>query len=340
MVAVRGGTAGGTVDGSARRSSAFSLRRWAPRPSPRLDPARGNPALADLRAAAAAADWPAIRERLSAVADDRERSWLVANVVDVDGWERWMPAVVAAEPDSGLAQLVAGARQVTWAWEARTGLRAQHVSREQFQVFHERLEVAEDLLYRAAELEPAWASPWYFLQMSGRGLQVGPDLARLRFEATVRRSPLHLGAHQQQLQQVCRKWGGSHEEMHAFARESMLAAPEGSDLGVLVAVAHLEHWGDLDRGDDTAYMLRLQVEKELHEAADRSYRNAAYQGALDPVGTFNAFAMAFALAGEKKAAAEAFAATGGLVTEFPWQYLNGNDPVAAYRSLRSRAGRP
>ncbi|SNS14612.1 hypothetical protein SAMN05216252_103340 [Actinacidiphila glaucinigra] len=341
MVAVRRGPVDGTIGGGTRSGSGLSLKRWAPRPVARMSPAMGNPRLARLLAAAKAADWPAMRDELSAVSDDGERGWLIANATEVAGYEQWMPKAVADEPESGLALLVAGARQVVWAWEARTGLRAKHVSREQFQIFHERLGVAEDLLYRAAELEPGWASPWYFLQMSARGLQLGQDISRLRFEAATRRFPEHLGAHQQQLQQVCAKWGGSHDEMHAFARASALNAPEGSALGVLVAVAHLEHWLDLDHGaTDSPYMRSGRVVAELHEAADRSYRHAAYGEPVSRLGTLNTFALAFVLAGEKKAAAAAFTATGGLVTEFPWQYLDGDVPVSPYRTMRFRAGRP
>ncbi|MDX3072347.1 hypothetical protein [Streptomyces sp. MI02-7b] len=345
MTAVRqvrqvGQRSGGTAtEGIRERASAFSLRRWAPRPAARLDPAGGNPDRARLLASTASGDWPAMRAQLSAVTDDWERSWLIAAATDVAGFEQWMPGVVEAEGDSGLALLVAGARGVSWAWEARTGARASHVSREQFRIFHERLETAEDLLYRAAELEPGWASPWYFLQMCGRGLQIGPDLARLRFEASVRRVPGHLGAHQQHLQQVCAKWSGSHEEMHAFARESMESGPEGGPLGVLVAVAHLEHWLHLDQGADSAYILQDHVSRELHEAADRSIRHPGFAGRIEAVECYNVFAMAFALAGEKRAAAAAFAATRGLVTRSPWQYINGDDPRVPYRALRSGAGR-
>ncbi|MEU6341939.1 hypothetical protein ABZ883_13480 [Streptomyces sp. NPDC046977] len=339
MRSVRQQPATGTAEGIPERTSAFSLKRWGPRPQARLDPAHGNPGLGRLLASAAAADWPAMREQLSAVTDDWERSWLLRAASDVAGYEQWMPKVVEAEGDSGPALLVAGARAVQWAWDARSGASASHVSREQFRIFHERLETAEDLLYRAAEREPGWASPWYFLQMCGRGLEVGQDIARRRFEASVRRHPGHLGAHQQQLQQVCAKWGGSHEEMHAFARQSMEDGPEGGPLGMLVAVAHLEHWVHLDSGPDGTYITQERVRQELHEAADRSVRHPGFAGRIEAPECWNAFAMAFALNGDKQAAAAAFAATGGLVTRFPWQYLNGADPRAPYRALRSGAGR-
>lgn len=306
------------------------------RPAPRVDADSWDPDLAGMRAAALRRDWPGLRERLGKIPDGQERTWLLASVADVAGIEGWIPAVIAAEPDSSLALLVSGARRVSWAWEARSALRAKHVSREQFQTFHERLRVAEEELYEVAEREPGWVAPWYFLQMSGRGLQVGQETARLRFEAAVSRCPGHPGAHEQQLQQVCAKWSGSHEEMHGFARTSMLKGPEGSPLGELVALAHLEHWLDLEGGEDAAYIRRPDVVAELHEAADRSVRHPAYERPRDWIPTFNTFAMAFSLAGERKAAGEFFTALEGRVTNFPWQYID-NDPTRAFTKWRAKA---
>lgn len=308
------------------------------RSAPRTDPDYWDPDLARLRAAAGGRDWSAMREQLSAVPEGQERTWLLAHAAKTAGIEEWIPAVIAAEPDSALALLVSGARRVSWAWEARTRARATNVSREQFQTFHERLRVAEEQLYEVAEREPDWVAPWYFLQTSGRGLQVGQDISRLRFEAAVKRCPEHLGAHQQQLQQVCAKWSGSHEEMHAFARTSMLNASQGSALGELVAIAHLEQWGELEPGEDAKYIRRADVVAELHEAADRSIRHPTHGRPRGWLNTYNSFAMAFSLAGEKKAAAELFNAVDGRVTEFPWQYINGADPVKPFRTWRDAVG--
>ncbi|MET9554329.1 hypothetical protein [Streptomyces sp. NPDC006645] len=304
---------------------------------PRVDADSWDPDLAGMRVAAVRRDWADLRGRLGKIPDGQERSWLLGRVAGVDGIERWIPAVIEAEPDSALALLVSGARRVSWAWEARTAARAEHVSREQFQTFHERLRVAEEELYEVAEREPGWVAPWYFLQMSGRGLQVGQETARLRFEAAVGRCPEHMGAHQQQLQQMCAKWGGSHEEAHGFARTAMLKGSEGGPLGELVALAHLEHWLELEDGADTAYIRRPDVVAELHEAADRSVRHPAHGRPRGWLHTYNSFAMAFSLAGEKKAAAELFHAIEGRVTEFPWQYL-GNDATKVFGKWRDKAG--
>ncbi|MFC8900605.1 hypothetical protein [Streptomyces cinereoruber] len=321
------------------RGWGLTLGKRAGRPVARLEKDSDDPEVLRLKEAAATADWATVREVLEARTEGEGRTELLWTVCDTAGVETWITDVAEAEPRAALPRLLAGLRHVSWGWEARTSARAKDVSREQFEVFHERLRTAERWLYEAAELEPGWASPWYCLQVSGRGLEVGPEVARRRFEATVRRAPHHLGAHQQQLQQVCRKWGGSHEEMHAFARTSALGAPGGTQLGQLVAVAHVEEWLSLDSGPDATYIGRPEVAASLNEAADHSYRHPDFVRRDGWLQVLNSFAMAFSLAGQREAARECFRASEGRVTEFPWSYLNDSDPVAAYREWRSAAGR-
>ncbi|GHF55533.1 hypothetical protein GCM10010218_41330 [Streptomyces mashuensis] len=307
-----------------------------------LDPDHGDPAAAALRAATRAGDWRAMNHQLAAVPQGEYSDGLVIGaVMETNGVEQWIPQVVAAEPQSALAHLVSGARHIGWAWQARGGGYASDVSREQFQVFFERLRVAEDALYRTAELRPDWSAPWYLLQMSGRGLQVGQEIQRRRFEATVRRCPGHMGAHQQQLQQLCKKWGGSHQEAHAFARSAMLAAPLGSPFGKLVASAHIEEALSGEGRDLTAHLSRPEVLAQLHEAADRSFRHPHFAHHITPGGwipVYNTFAMAFSLAGDVTAARHCFTALGDHATEWPWQYLNGGDPAKAFTTWRAKAG--
>ncbi|MFD9127858.1 hypothetical protein [Kitasatospora sp. NPDC059571] len=308
--------------------------------TPAIDPAFGDADLRLMLDQNAAADWPALRDGLAAVADQADLTWLVAQLADAPGSETWLPGAAADEPDSALPLLLLGARHVSWAWEARTRATAQHVSKEQWRVFGERLESAEQHLYEAAEREPTWLAPWYFLQISARGASLGPDAARYRFEAALRRRADHLGSHRQRLQQLCEKWGGSHEEMHDFARTAMLAAPEGSPLGELVALAHLEHWLSLDGADARAYINSPAVRDRLHEAADRSVRHPAYSRPRGWQSAHNTFAMALSLAGQPAAANLLFRELDGAVTRYPWAYLNGS-PAEAYvkfRDLAARAG--
>ncbi|MER7765519.1 hypothetical protein [Kitasatospora sp. NPDC096140] len=330
----------GAQDRTGRRGFGFGWRSAGAKAAaratePRLDPTFGDESVRLVLAQAAAGDWAALRPALAAVEDGAELTHLAGAIADVPGVEEWTGRVLADTPDDTVALLLSGARQVTWAWEARTGARAKNVTEEQWKLFHQRLDTAEEQLLEVAEREPAWLAPWYFLQISARGASLGPEIATCRFEAAVRRAPGHAGSHRQRLQQLCAKWGGSHEEMHAFARSAMLAAPEGSHLGELVVLAHLEHWLDLPDGEDHAYLTSPTVLAEMQEAAFRSVLHPDFQPVRGWQGAFNSFAMAFSLADQRKTARMLFDALDGAVTESPWHYLSGN-PVKAFSAHRDR----
>ncbi|WP_369182756.1 hypothetical protein [Streptomyces sp. Y1] len=305
---------------------------------PRLDPVLGDEHARLLVRQAAAGDWAALRPALAdhtGDADGTELTRLTAMVAEQSGVEEWTVRALADAPDDTLALLLSGARHVNWGWEARSKAQAKYVSEEQWKTFHQRLDVAEAQLLEVAEREPTWLAPWYFLQISARGISLGPDVATCRFEAAVRRSPGHPASHRQRLQQLCQKWGGSHEEMHAFARTAMLAAPEGSPLGELVALAHLEHWLSLSDGEDQDYLSSPAVVASLQEAAFRSVLHPDFVPARGWQGSFNTFAMAFSMADQPKTARLLFDALDGMVTEAPWHYLSG-DPVKAFTRHRDR----
>ncbi|MFB7476900.1 hypothetical protein [Kitasatospora sp. NPDC056184] len=310
--------------------------RKAPRALPPvLDPSHGDEELRRLRALAGAGDWAALGPALAAVPDQAELTWLLNRISDIEGTERWLAEAVAERPEDTLALLLSGARHIAWAWEARTGARAKHVTEEQWRLFGERLETAEEQLLEAAEREPGRLAPWYFLQVAARGASLGRTVGTTRFEAALRRDPGHLASHQQRLQQLCAKWGGSHEEMHAFARTATSAAPEGSPLGELVALAHLEHWLDLPDGEDHAYLTGPAVRSSLREAALRSVLHPAYRPQRDWRTTHNTFAMVLSLADERELAHAVFTVLGDGVTERPWSYLGG-DAAENFQAHRDR----
>ncbi|MET8540334.1 hypothetical protein ABZW03_06725 [Kitasatospora sp. NPDC004799] len=336
----------GAQDRAGRRGFGFGFgRRGTGSPAaagaaePRLDPAYGDESVRLALRQAADGDWAALRPTLAAAAGGEDLSFLVGAISEVPRVEQWTARALADTPDDTLLLVLSGARHVVWGWEARTGARAKDVTEERWKVFHERLDVAEEQLLEVAEREPSWHAPWGFLQRSSMGASLGPDVATCRFEAAVRRSPGNAGSHRVRLQQLSAKWGGSHEEMHAFARSTMLAAPEGSHLGELVALAHLEHWLALPDGEDRAYLTSPAVVSGLQEAAFRSVLHPDFTPVRGWQASFNAFAMAFSLADQPKTARLLFEALDGCVTRAPWNYLAG-DPVKAFRSHRDRCAAP
>jgi hypothetical protein len=306
---------------------------------PAVDPAMGDPDAARLREAMARGDWPAVRDFLAGVTDLDDHAFYVDIASRVPGAEAWLPGMVAAQPGDALALTLAGARAVAWAWEARSSKLAEDVTRDQFEVFFERLKVAEEYLSEALRHDPDSTTAWCALVTVARGRQLGIAETRRRYDQVVVRHPGHVPAHREMLRQLCLKWGGSHEAMHEFARESMMKVPAGSPLGSLVAMAHLEEGLELPDVKRLGYFTSERVRAELHEAADRSMRHPAYVRRPGWPVTHNMFALAFALAGEDRAAAEQFHIIGNLVTQPPWGYLNGTDPVAPFLARREAARR-
>ena len=297
----------------------------------------GDPLLAELLAVAPLADWPTIRALL-AKHDTRSQdiTCLIWNVgrQATDTLSDWLPAALDAEQDDPLALAMLASLKINQGWEVRTGLRAHHVSKSQFETFHSLLGEAQDLLYRASEIDSDSAVPWYFLLELCLGLNPGVDVSERRLEAVKSRCPGNLYSHRTMFNILCRKWYGSHDAMHTFAREA-LHGPHALLLGELTAHAHIERWLDIsDKDEKATYMHQPAVRAELLEAAELSILQQDYAFPRNPYYAANMFAMAFGLAGMWQEAFEAFKATEGVVTG-RWVYINGKDPAKAYDAWRN-----
>ncbi|MBO0822637.1 MAG: hypothetical protein J2P27_02125 [Actinobacteria bacterium] len=315
----------------------FGVRTLRRDTAPHVDPAGGDPVLAGLRAAATAGDIAAVSATLRNFSG-HDLSSLVRGISDLAGMDQELPELARRSPDDLLPRLLLGSRTINRAWSVRTAASAAEVSQEQFAQFHTLLEEAEEYLYDAARLDSSSSAPWHFLVVSGRGLEVGPDVSRRRFEAVVSRDPDHFGAHRQRLQQLCKKWGGSHEQMHDFARQAMLRSAD-PQMGVLVAEAHVEQWTDLGGGrSGQAYIRSKEVRESLTDAATRSIDRIDYAPARDPYLGFNMFAFAFTAAGLLSEAKGVFTRTHGVVTKAPWEYLSGQ-PLDGYLRWRETANK-
>ncbi|MFI2645717.1 hypothetical protein [Streptomyces sp. NPDC018610] len=278
------------------------------------------------------ADWEAVKAALALFDIGRDHQ-VLAELADVDGVQDWI--VRAAEEDKehrATALLISGARHVLWGWEARTSARAVDVSREQWQVFYQRLRIAEDQLLEAAELRPEWITPWRRLLTSGRGMSVGFGVNEVRLDAALRRDPLDLETHIEWVSYLQPRWSGEPGQALEFAREAFTTAPEGHRLGCVVAMAHIENWVESDSKDclDTP-----KIQNELRDAAERSILHPSYERRIGWQEDFNIFAMALSLAAESTVAPRVFHELGGAYTPWPWKYMA--QPEKQYAHFRRHA---
>lgn len=313
-------------------SSASSL------PSPDFEVASAFPEAVRLRQDAAAGDWASVRQYVDSLPQGTDRSFATSVLAEIPGVEQPLRELVAADPDDVFALTVLGAHEIEAGWEIRTGARAKDVSREQFAAFHAHLREAEKLLIRATALDPSYDAAWAERLNTARGLELGQNEARRRYDRLAAHHPHHFTGQARLLQQLCPKWGGTWQAAHGFAQECLRNAPDGALNGGLVAEAHLEHWADLRTSQErAAYLRQPHVHAELVEAAERSvlhpdFRPAHAYGWVTVQGCFAAL---FSLIGDRARAAVHFRALGNLASEYPWSYLG--KPADAYVKYRDAA---
>ncbi|MEU2611131.1 hypothetical protein ABZ570_06000 [Micromonospora sp. NPDC007271] len=300
-------------------------------PAVDADPAAAFPEVNAMRAALAARDWLGVRQLL----DPRDWAWrslLVNAVDDVDGVDQFLRQVLARQPDDTVAATMLAAYLVGAGWKIRTAQRAEYVSREQFDRFHEHLRQAEQLLIDVCAREPGNVLAWQERLNTARGLGLGQAEARRRYDRLARYAPHQLSAQSTLLQQLCPKWGGTWEAAFAFARERALAAPEGAQNAVLLADAHFERFCSLDSdGERAAYAQDPRVVHDIWTAAQRSVLHPGFRHEPGWVATRSVFAYWFGLIGQWAAAAAQFAALGHLASEYPWSYLDGTATLDQFR---------
>ncbi|MFJ8270994.1 hypothetical protein ACIQ8G_11665 [Streptomyces sp. NPDC094154] len=305
-------------------------------PPPDFEVASAFPEAAWLRQAAAAGDWASARGYVDSLPQGTDRAFAVRVLAEVPGTERSLHELVADAPDDVFALTVLGAREVQAGWEIRTDARAEHVSREQFAAFHARLREAEKRLIRATALDPSYDAAWAERLNTARGLQLGQNEARRRYDRLAAHHPHHFTGQARLLDQLSPKWGGSWQAAHGFAQECLRGAPGGALNGGLVAEAHMEHWLELEAGRErTQYLRQPHVHAELVEAAERSVAHPHFRPAYGWVTVQGCFAALFSLIGDRARAAAHFRALGNLASEYPWSYLG--EPAEAYVKHRDAA---
>jgi hypothetical protein len=145
-------------------------------------------------------------------------------------------------PDTPLGNLIQGNVAIELAWKARGSGDAATVTENGANLFFKYLNTAGKYLSRAAEQDLDDPTPFAFLQTVAMGLQLERKLADAWFNEATRRDPTNQQAHFRHLFLLCKKWGGSHEDMYAFARDTMKKTPIGSTLYSIIYLAFQEHY--------------------------------------------------------------------------------------------------
>jgi hypothetical protein len=297
-----------------------------------FDPYRGDPRARELRQAAEAQDWAAVRRIFDGPLSDRDYAFHVDLVAGAPGAREWIEGVRRDHPDETLPLLVQGADFIDWAWELRGSGYADTVAPESWPTIRKRLAMAENCFDEALARDPKCTEALYRLIGLAKTRQRGQAEVRQRFEALIAVAPMHANGHSSMLDALAPKWGGSTEAMLAFARERAAEGP-GTTLPALIAEAHLEEF--LRRSPDgTEYMEQPEVGDELVHAAEQSIWHPQFAPAGGSVMLLNRFAYAFSLADRFAEAERCFERIGDrLVTRYPWHY--GGRPGTVFLEMRA-----
>lgn len=295
------------------------------------------PELIPVHQAAVASDLAAVLSAYQNLPTVALRTAAVGIVGDVDGAREMLIPVADSpgfEPEQLLVRTMLAHAMVTIGWGIRTGHRAENVSQEQFRAFHDHLRIAERLLLDVIARQPDNVAAWRTRLTSARGLQLGQSEVRRRYDQSARFEPHLLAPQLQVMQQLCPKWGGTFEQLHAFARECAFAAPPGSVNGLLVAQGHLEHWVELPEGEDKAYLTSSAVQQEVAAAANHSVLNQAFDRDFGWVLAHATFACFYSASDNPAAAAAHFRAIESFDSSWAWRSYFG---PAAYDQHRTAA---
>ena len=302
--------------------------------TPQFDPALIYPPLATARAAFPARDWAGIRT-VPDTLDWAGHRAVVRELSDEDWAEDVLRGVVARDPSDLTAAAALGEAVIAAGWRIRTTSRAKNVTRAQFDALHSHLRRAEQILIDVTARGPGHASAWISRLTTARGLELGQNEARRRYDRCVKAVPNFVPALRSLAQQLCPKWIGSWAALHAFARECVATAPEGDHSAIVVMDAHMEHWVELDSAERAVYWQSPEVRQDVRAAAERSVLNPAFAMTWGWAAVVSGFAAVLSRIGDLEAAARCFQKLGTVATHDGWSHLR--DPEVAFVQDRAKA---
>lgn len=293
-----------------------------PAPAGRLDETLGHAATRKIDAAAQKGDWQRARDILSSESDHVLRSRYISVLSDAVRGDSFIPEWLAAEPKSADALLLAGDRAVAAGFAIRGEQKADAVSDDAWDPFHEKMNEAREFYFRAAEASPNDPLPWSRLLMPAMTLGDAIEDRLTLIGEAVRRDRTYHGSALAGVAALTQKWGGSHELMFDFARDVAETPPDGSAVAAAVPFAHAErwlyivHWENNPKAAD-AYFKRPSVREEIRASQQKC------EDAPDSTlpGLSNIYSFCYYLGGLKKEAKKEFAKANGVFAGVPWQYL-------------------
>jgi hypothetical protein len=153
-------------------------------------------------------------------------------------YQQFAPLVEAALPGKPQPLIFKGKFYTEWAWEARGDDTADKVTRPGWKFFAERLQVAEETLTKAYEMDPADPAAATEMLSVELGQGKGNDVMEKWFKRAMEADPDNYTACYSKLYYLEPKWHGSPKEMLDFANECLRSGNYRGRLPMILADAH------------------------------------------------------------------------------------------------------
>jgi hypothetical protein len=288
----------------------------------------------ELRARLKQGDWHVAEEALKAQRRADDLGHVAEACADWDERPAWVDEWADARPDSSGPLLVEGIWTVKWAWRARG---VSWVPKDPG-LFVSRMEQADELLRRACEISPKDPTPWAWRLICTFAFQPPIEEVQAVFDNVIARAPRHRMAHTWMMMRTMTKWGGSNEQMFAFARAALARSGGVSHLPVLIAEAHLERAYELGRDEGKAamrtYFQQPAVGAEILKAHHQLGLADSVRQSMEMPRTRAMFAFVLWKSGQREAAADHLRVIG---KSTPWGPFVPNVPF--FRDTVRRARR-
>jgi hypothetical protein len=300
--------------------------------NPRLAKFGWDPALEPEIERAKAGDWLRLEAFLSGQSDLQLRDrYLTAVTGSLEKRPRWIDDWVSARPDPYLPLLFRGRHWIDWAWDARGGGRAKTVADGAWALFHERLQVAQVDLERAASLAPEGdPGPWVAMLPLAMGLGFEKAVVMAIFEEIQKRTPWNHQACSSMVQVLAPKWGGSWSLLFDFANWVLDEAPDGANVNSIMVEAHIEGW--IEEGS-RLYLRLPGVREDVFRAAARSVDSPHAQASAVTLATHSLFLYTYGLMREWGPFQRELEYVQGRLGS-RWALLS--DPIKVYDDMRKR----
>jgi hypothetical protein len=242
-------------------------------------------------------------------------------------------------PDTPLGNLIRVEVRIHLAWKARGSGPGETVSDDGWKQFFKELDLAGRYLVYTGEQDLEDPTPYALLQTVAKGLQLDRDIAVAWLDEALRRDPLNQYAHFRHLTLVCEKWGGTHEEMFAFARATLRKLPPGSELGAILFAAFLEYVLYYKGFEPSPEKLdALRSSPKVRDESLAVYRTFLESRNIESVSDYYLHNLAvcwFDILNIPEVIRQEVKKIGPHVTPFPWMYFF-RDPVQAYQRIAKR----